>query len=123
MPSAGNLFRSALSQDAGERFDTLVEQGDVTIERIVSTGQASPPGFWYDSPRDEWVVLLSGAAGLEFEGNAQLHVMQPGDHVLIEAHCRHRVAWTHETEPSVWLAVYYPPGSRSVSPVQEAELE
>ncbi len=34
--------------------------------------------------------------------------MKPGDHVLIEAHCRHRVAWTSDTEPSVWLAVYYP---------------
>ncbi|PMX30653.1 cupin, partial [Pseudomonas sp. FW301-21B01] len=77
---------------------------------IVSMGQASAPGFWYDSPRAEWVVLLSGAAALEFEGDPQLHPMKPGDHVLIEAHCRHRVALTSETEPSVWLAVYYPGG-------------
>lgn len=106
----GNLFDlvGSASADAGEQVDALVEQRGVTIERIVSMGQASPPRFWYDSPRAEWVVLLSGAATLEFEGNAKPHPMKPGDHVLIEAHRRHRVAWTSDTEPSVWLAVYYP---------------
>jgi cupin 2 domain-containing protein len=110
--STGNLFDHGLLTTAvaatDERIDALVEHGGVTIERIVSTGQASPPGFWYVSPRAEWVVLLSGAATLEFEGNPTPHPMKPGDHVLIEAHCRHRVAWTSDTEPSVWLAVYYP---------------
>ncbi|MFL9961364.1 cupin domain-containing protein [Paraburkholderia sediminicola] len=110
--ATGNLFehapRVSASPAADEQIDALVEQGGVTIERIVSTGQASPPGFWYDSPRAEWVVLLSGAATLEFEGRPTPHPMKPGDHVLIEAHCRHRVAWTSDTEPSVWLAVYYP---------------
>jgi cupin 2 domain-containing protein len=110
--ATGNLFdhasRASASEAAGERIDALVEQGGVTIERIVSMGQASPPGFWYDSPRAEWVALLSGAATLEFEGNPQPHPMSPGDHVLIHAHCRHRIAWTSNTEPSVWLAVYYP---------------
>ena len=112
MPAIGNLFQIGSTRDADERFDTLVEQGGVTIERIVSTGQASAPGFWYDSPRDEWVVLLTGSASLEFEGDPQLHVMQPGDHVLIEAHRRHRVAWTHESEPTVWLAVHYHAGAQ-----------
>jgi cupin 2 domain-containing protein len=121
--TTGNLFDLVASvsagadaeagADAGEQVDALVEQAGVTIERIVSTGQASPPGFWYDSPHAEWVVLLSGAATLEFEGSAQPHPMKPGDHVLIEAHCRHRVAWTSDREPSVWLAVYYPVGASS----------
>jgi len=110
--ATGNLFdqatRASASAAADERIDALVEQGGVTIERIVSMGQASPPGFWYDSPRAEWVALLSGAATLEFEGNPQPHPMSPGDHVLIHAHCRHRVAWTSNTQPSVWLAVYFP---------------
>jgi len=118
--TSGNLFapvvRAATSSaqpasTSGEQVDTLIEHGGVTIERIVSTGQASPPGFWYDSPRAEWVVLLSGAAVLEFEGETSPHPMKPGDHVLIDAHCRHRVVSTSETEPSVWLAVYYPGGA------------
>jgi cupin 2 domain-containing protein len=106
MPEIGNLFRIPAPGAEGERFDTLFEHEGTTIERIVSTGQASAPDFWYDSPRAEWVVLLSGAASLEFAGEAHLHVMQPGDYVFIEAHRKHRVAWTHDTEPSVWLAVH-----------------
>jgi cupin 2 domain-containing protein len=108
---SGNLFDHDATASADEQIELLVEQGGVSIERIVSMGQASPPGFWYDSPRAEWVVLLSGAAALEFEGEGELYPMKAGDHVLIDAHCRHRVAWTSDREPSVWLAVYYPPGA------------
>jgi cupin 2 domain-containing protein len=70
-------------------------------------GHASAAGFWYDSPRAEWVVLLSGAAALEFEHEAALYEMRAGDYVLIDAHRRHRVASTHPDEPSVWLAIYH----------------
>ena len=61
------------------------------IERIVSTGQASPPGFWYDQPDDEFVVLLTGAARLRFEDGDVTIDMKPGDWVEIPAHVRHRV--------------------------------
>jgi cupin 2 domain-containing protein len=104
---AGNLF-TAVEHGPLEHVDVLAERGALTIERIVSMAHASPAGFWYDSPRDEWVVLLSGAAALEFEhGGTARHEMRPGDYILIEAHRRHRVAWTHADEPTVWLAVHY----------------
>jgi cupin 2 domain-containing protein len=103
---AGNLF-SPVEHGPLEHVDVLVGRGDLTIERIVSMAHASAPDFWYDSPRDEWVVLLSGAAALEFEHGDALHEMQPGDYLRIEAHRRHRVAWTHPDQPSVWLAVHY----------------
>ena len=80
------------------------------VERIVSTGQATPPGEWYDQDGDEWVVLLSGAAGLLFEGEAAARPLEPGDWVLIPAHARHRVEWTAADEPTVWLAVHMAPG-------------
>ncbi|HEY3597052.1 MAG TPA: cupin domain-containing protein [Paraburkholderia sp.] len=102
----GNLF-SAVEQGANEHVDRLAERGEVTIERIVSMAHASPAGFWYDSPRDEWVVLLAGAAALEFEHGEALHEMRPGDYLLIGAHRRHRVAYTHPDEPTVWLAVHF----------------
>jgi cupin 2 domain-containing protein len=51
------------------------------------------------------LVLLSGAAVLEFEADSTLHDMRPGDYVVIEPHCRHRVAWTHAKEQTVWLAI------------------
>jgi cupin 2 domain-containing protein len=82
----------------------------VRIERIVSTGQASPAGFWYDQPDDEFVVLLSGSAVLRFEEGDRLMPMAPGDWVEIAAHVRHRVEETDRDRPSVWLAVHRPAG-------------
>ena len=105
----GNLFRDESQCGDSERIDTLLTGRSLNVERIVSMGHASPEGFWYDDARAEWVALLSGAAVLEFEEGATRHEMRPGDYVLIAPHCRHRVAWTHEQEPSVWLAIYYEP--------------
>jgi cupin 2 domain-containing protein len=79
----------------------------VRIERIVSTGQASPPGFWYDQPWTEWVLLLAGAAGLLFEDEPTPRPLKAGDYLLIPAGQRHRVEWTDATQPTVWLAVHY----------------
>jgi cupin 2 domain-containing protein len=79
----------------------------VRIERIVSTGQASPPGFWYDQPWTEWVLLLAGAAGLLFEGAPAPGQLKAGDYLLIPAGQRHWVEWTDATQPTVWLAVHY----------------
>nr|WP_245291268.1 cupin domain-containing protein [Methylobacterium aquaticum] len=88
----------------------ILAQGPQTrIERIVSTGQASPPGFWYDQPWDEWVVLLSGGAGLHLHGETEPRRLAPGDHLLIPARLRHRVAWTSPDVPTIWLAVHLAP--------------
>jgi len=106
-PDSGHLFSVDGPLGPGERFDTLAEGKGVRIERIVSTGQASPEGFWYDNPHEEWVVLLSGGAALEFEGVPEPHVMQPGDYVRLPAHYRHRVAWTQAGETTFWLAIHY----------------
>jgi len=105
----GNLFSGEAKREGEERIDMLVTGQRLNVERIVSMGHTSPAGFWYDDSRAEWVVLLSGAAVLEFEEDALLHDMRPGDYVLIAPHCRHRVAWTHEDEPTVWLAIYHEP--------------
>ncbi|MBR8379573.1 cupin domain-containing protein [Burkholderia cenocepacia] len=103
----GNLFSVDGRCGGDERIDLLVTSPRVNVERIVSMGHASPDGFWYDDARAEWVVLLSGAAVLEFEEDATRLDMRAGDYVLIEPHCRHRVAWTHDEVQTVWLAVYY----------------
>lgn len=104
----GNVFADLPDTSAEEAFERLAGNTDVTIERIVSNGQATPEGEWYDQDRAEWVVLLSGGAGLLFEGEAEPRVLGPGDHVTIPAHRRHRVEWTKNGEPTVWLAVHYP---------------
>lgn len=109
-PEIGNLFADVAPDRTAERIESLVAQHGVTIERIVSTGHASPDGFWYDDSRDEWVALLTGAAALEFDGDPRQHRLDPGDYLHIPAHCRHRVAWTAAEVPTVWLALYFPAG-------------
>lgn len=79
----------------------------VRIERIVSTGQASPPGFWYDQDGPEWVLVVQGSAGLRFADEAAPRTLRAGDVVDIPAHRRHRVEWTDPEVPTVWLAVHY----------------
>ncbi len=105
---AGNLFANAPERSAEEEEVTtiLAQFPGARIERILSTGQSSQPGFWYDQEQAEWVVLLSGSAGLLFEGEAAPRMLRPGDYIEIPAHARHRVEWTDADEPTVWLAVH-----------------
>ena len=100
-----NLFNNLPRHLPEEVTETLAKSQHVRIERIVSTGQAGPDGFWYDQPEHEWVVVLQGEAVLEFENHSQR--LSPGDHVLIPPQQKHRVASTSDQEPTVWLAVYY----------------
>ena len=90
-----------------EVSETLAAGQGARVERIVSQGQANPPGFWYDQDRDEFVAVLSGSAGVLFEGEAEARRLQPGDWIMLPAHCRHRVEWTDPARPTVWLAVFY----------------
>jgi len=100
-----NLFTDLPQHLPNELFTTLLDAANVRIERIVSHGHASPEGFWYDQDQHEWVVVLKGAARLQFEDGAV--EMKPGDHANIPAHKRHRVEWTTPDEPTIWLAVHY----------------
>ena len=106
MSDFGNLFEGFEARAAEERFDTLLTQPNLRIERIVSTGQAGAPGDWYDQPQTEWVALLSGSALLRFEDEAEPRILRAGDWMTIAPHRRHRVEATDTHEPSVWLAVH-----------------
>lgn len=104
----GNLFADLDDeQNAEERFAELLSRPGIRIERIVSTGQASPPGFWYDQDVAEWVVLLRGAAQIQFENEPGPRTLAPGDWIDIPAHRRHRVTWTDPAQATVWLAIHY----------------
>jgi cupin 2 domain-containing protein len=87
--------------------EPLACSDDVLVERIVSTGQSTPPGSWLEGSRDEWVVLLEGEAELAYGDGSRL-ALRPGDHVLLAAGMRHRVEWTSSDPPAVWLAVHAP---------------
>jgi cupin 2 domain-containing protein len=91
---------------ANECVDILLERPALRIERIVSTGQATPAGEWYDQDADEWVLLVSGSAALRIEGEEDDRELRPGDWIFLPAKCRHRVTWTRATPPTVWLAIH-----------------
>lgn len=99
-----NIF-DALPKRPKEVVQTLIQAADVRIERIISHGHASPVDFWYDQPQHEWVIVLKGAARLQFEDG--MVEMKVGDFINIPAHKKHRVDWTTPDEPTVWLGVQY----------------
>jgi len=103
----GNLFTDVPHKLHEEQVRELLAASNVRIERIVSTGQASPPDFWFDQDWAEWIVLLAGSAGLLFEGETAPLLLEPGSYVHIDAHRRHRVAWTAPTLPTIWLAIHH----------------
>ena len=102
-----NLLRDLPDAAGGEVVETLLATPGVRIERIVSLGHASPPGFWYDQAEAEFIVLLAGAARLRFEDEPAASTLGPGDCVHIAAGRRHRVEWTDPATPTLWLAVFH----------------
>ena len=95
MPVPGNLFAGLSGKAAAEAVETLVRSP------ASRPGRRAHRGFWYDEPLDEWVVVLSGAAGLLVEGERGPRTLRAGDHVHLPAHCRHRVEWTDAARPTV----------------------
>lgn len=104
-PAKANLFTLPSPLPNTETFEALFDKGSCLIERIISTGQVTPPGQWYDQARDEWVILLQGQARLAYADGSEI-ALQPGDYVLIPAHCKHRVTYTSPEPPCIWLAVH-----------------
>ncbi|MCK9988223.1 MAG: cupin 2 domain-containing protein [Azoarcus sp.] len=103
MPDNGNLLDRLPPPGGDESFDTLFERAGTRIERIVSHGHASPPGFWYDQEQAEWVIVVQGEAVLAF-ADGERREMRAGDWVTIAPHRRHRVESTGPA--TVWLAVH-----------------
>ena len=101
-----NIFNDIPENLPQELTQDLLRSPHATIERIVSRGHCSAKGFWYDQDWDEWVLLISGKARIEFKDEPELTQLEPGDHLLIPAHVQHRVAWTEPHTDTIWLAVH-----------------
>lgn len=104
-----NLFAEIPEALPQEDVTILLERPGLRLERIISHGHASPEDYWYDQEEDEWVMLVRGRARLRVDGEPEDRDLGPGDHILIPAHCRHRVAWTDPDERTVWLALFVRP--------------
>jgi cupin 2 domain-containing protein len=103
----GNLFAGIPDSLPHEQIDALLSTPHVRIERIVSHGHSSPPGFWYDQDKPEWVIVVAGSAAVLFEGEAAARPLRRGDYLHIPAYTRHRVEWTDKNEPTIWIAVHH----------------
>ena len=110
MISVNNLFDAISPELPGEAFEEILRAESFRIERIISRGQASPEGFWYDQETEEWVLLVSGNATLGFDDGRKVD-LKPGDHLFIPRHVRHRVERTDPGQETVWLAVHWIRGS------------
>ena len=102
-----NIFQNLPENLVDESVEPIVKTEKTIIERIVSRGHSSPPNFWYDQDNNEWVLLLRGCACLLFEKDNEKVILNPGDHITIPAHVRHRVEWTDAKTETLWLAVHY----------------
>lgn len=95
-----NLFADAALPPTGERFDTLLDHGNLVIERILSSANVVPTQ--YVQAQDEWVMLLRGEAVLEVAGRRI--ELKSGDYLYLPSRTPHTVASV--SEGALWLAIH-----------------
>lgn len=89
-----------------EITEILLQEKNIRIERIISSGQISGDDFWYDQSESEFVMVLQGEAKILFENNEEQFLRQ-GDYFIIPPHKKHRVSYTSINPKCIWLAVFY----------------
>lgn len=104
-PKVANLLDKLPAAKRAEAFTELLSRPGVRLERIVSRGQSTPEDAPMVQERDEWVLLLQGAAGIRIEDSDEV-TLGAGDHLLIAAGQRHWVTWTATDRPTLWLALH-----------------
>ncbi len=102
-----NFFSKIPHKIPEEIFSTIIQTKNITMERIISKGHASPENFWYDQEKNEWVMILKGQATLKFQEKDEIVELKAGDYIDIPAHYKHRVEWTDPDVETIWLAVHY----------------
>lgn len=102
-PIFSSFFENLPKGEVEEVIEAIVKTDNLEIERIVSEGQTSAE--WYDQDQTEFCCVLRGAADLLFEGHDGAVRMAPGAWVIIPAHAKHKVTWTHKEEQTIWIAI------------------
>lgn len=104
--TVNNIFESAPGKLDKEFIEELVNNNSFKLERIISDGHSSPEDFWYDQDKNEFVLLISGKAKLEFENDGFIE-LNAGDYLIIPARKKHRVVWTDPDQKTFWLILHY----------------
>lgn len=101
-----NLFSTSGIETREREFSELIlsADGEFKMERILSFGNPSPEGFWYNQTEDEWVLLLKGSAKVEFD-NGDIVDMVEGDYIVIMAGMKHRVV--EVSDDALWLGFFF----------------
>jgi len=105
-PKIGNIFDLPANLPKEELFEILVDNDTVLIEKVVSTGQITAPGNWYDQKREEWLIVLQGEGELSYEDSSRIKLTS-GDYLYIPAHKKHRVEYTSTEPPCIWLTIFF----------------
>lgn len=106
LPVIHSLHQSEYSGGEEEIIFKIIQNPCFTLESIDSHGQTSPENFWYDQETDEWVLLYSGLAEIEFQDQGLIQ-LKAGDHFIIPAHQKHRVTKVSDSPPCVWIALHH----------------
>lgn len=101
-----NIYQNLPLHLPDECVEVLLTQSNVRIERIVSQGNSTVEGQWYDQAEHEWVLVLQGSGVIEYANGEQI-TMDAGDYLYLPAHLKHRVASTVEDEQTIWLAIFW----------------
>ncbi|MEO8208973.1 MAG: cupin domain-containing protein [bacterium] len=105
--SEGNLFD--IPEDLPKNFElfqSVISNENLSIERIISTGQKTPDDQWLEQDKNEWVLLLQGGSEMLFEDDRKIK-LNPGDYFFIPKNTKHKVLKTSTEPPCIWLAVHY----------------
>jgi cupin 2 domain-containing protein len=96
----GRLRDPSTGPATGEHVEQLAASEGLVVEHILSGTVETPVDYW--QVEDEWVVLLTGSATLEVDGESL--DLGPGDWLFLPARAPHRLV---ETTPGTsWLAVH-----------------
>ncbi len=95
-----NLFVDTLPPATEERFEQLLADKNLVIERIISPVAYTPHA--YRQIQDEWVVLLQGHAVLNVAGETV--ELGAGDYLFLPAGLPHTVQQV--SAGALWLAVH-----------------
>lgn len=103
LPSVSNMCQPMPDNEGLEKSYSLVSSKALELEKIVSYGQATAAGQWYDQTHDEWVMLVKGTAVLRMDPGGFL-TLNAGDFLTIAAHHKHRVEQC--SADAIWLALH-----------------
>ena len=105
VPDIYNLSNLRINDD--EIFENLLSNEKLKIERIISPNTINKNANWFNQNTDEWVILLSGSAIIEYSNNYSI-VLEVGNYLFIPKNTKHRVIKTHsESGTSIWLAIHF----------------